>query len=450
MRRTDLIHEARATTWLAMPIAAGQVSQMLMGFADTLMVGRVGVLPLAASAFANSVWSVLMVFGMGLLSSVPVQVSHERGSGRVAQCGAVLRSGLLVSLVAGLVMAAGLTLGRDLLRHFGQTPEVVAEAMPFFLLIGWSIVPALLSHSLKQFSEALNRPWPPMIILFASVGLNVWLNWVLIYGNWGAPALGLSGAGWATLIARVAALVGQLAYVAWEPAFRAARPFTRQAADYFDAHFSKVLLHLGMPVGLQYLSEVSAFASAAIMMGWIGAEALAAHQIAITCAATTFMIPLGLSSAASMRVSHAVGAAQGGRVRAIAAGALVVASLVMGVFAILFLAAGNPIARLFVADAEVVRVAAGMLVVAGFFQLFDGAQVVLMGSLRGLRDVRVPAWISFGSYWAIGLATGYVLAFVLGRGPIGMWVGLAIGLACSAAFLSVRFVRLSAALGSSA
>ena len=303
------------------------------------------------------------------------------------------------------------------------------------------MLPALVAHACKQFSEALNHPWPPTFILLGGVLLNVLLNWILIYGNWGAPALGLEGAGWATLIARLVMALCLIGYVVRAPALRAFQPARWRAA--FSRERFRRLLSLGWPVAAQHLLEVSAFVFAALMMGWISANAIASHQIAITCAATTFMFPLGIGMASCIRVGQAWGAGQHARMRRIGFVGIGLAAGVMSVFAVVFVVAGGPIARLFVGSPVVVQLTGQLLLVAAVFQIADGVQIAAISALRGLTDVRVPAMIAVFAYWIIAVPLGAALAFPAGQGAVGMWIGLATGLGVAACGLSWRFHRRS-------
>src|SRR5688572_30397523 len=375
------LRESRPTLALGMPIMAGMVSQMLMGLADTVMVGRVGVVPLAASAFVNALAHLPLVFGLGLLSSIAVLTSRAYSARRPDEAAEIWRHGLIVSVVTGLLSALSLFALHPFLGYFGQPPEVVAEAKPYLLLFGASMFPALVAHGCKQFSEALKHPWAPTFVLLGGVLLNVLLNWILIYGNWGAPALGLVGAGWATVIARTVIVLVLLGYVLGAPVLRAFQP-ARWRAELSRERFQR-LFTVGWPVGVQHFFEVSAFVIAAIMMGWIGADAIAAHQIAITCAAMSFMFALGIGMAVCIRVGHAFGAAQHARMRRIGFGGVALSVAIMASFGVLFMVAGGPIAGLFITSPSVVSLTAQLLVVAAVFQVADGVQVVSISALRG-------------------------------------------------------------------
>jgi MATE family multidrug resistance protein len=434
------LSELRQTLALALPIIGGSVSQILMGLTDSAMVGHVGKVPLAASAFAGSVFSVFFVAGIGLLAPVSVLVARAHGAGRSGECARWLRHGLAVALAMSVCLALLLTRLSTELHRFGQPVEVVAAVNPFFVIIACSLVPTFLFQVLRQFAEALGRPWQPMIILFLSVGLNALLNWIFIFGHFGAPALGLTGSGCSTLLARCVSVLLLWSWLRRQPGIDALLPRLGQSAGLAWPHFRE-MFHIGVPVAGQLLFEVGAFSSAALLMGWLGTVALAAHQIAVSCASFTFMFPLGLAMAVSIRLSQAVGAGRREALRPIGFGALGLGVAVMGGFALVFAFAGAWIARGFTTDPDVAAVAAQLLFVAAFFQVFDGAQVVGSGALRGLTDVRIPTLITFIAYWLVALPGGYLLGFRFHLGAVGIWIGLAAGLAAAALLLAWRLVR---------
>jgi MATE family multidrug resistance protein len=429
--------EVAPTLKLAFPIMAGMVSHMVMGLADTLMVGQVGVTPLAASSFVNLLLHPLVTFGLGLLSAVAILTSQAYGARDPIQAGEALRNGLMASVVFGLVVAAIGHLLLPNLHRFGQEPAVAQESGAYLLICGWSVIPALVAHAAKQFSEALHHAWTPNFILLAGVVLNVFLNWIFIFGNFGIPALGLEGAGWATLIARIVVAVAMLIYLVLNRDLRHYLP--AQWLGGWDIARSRRLLSLGAPVGTQHLLEVSAFAFAALMMGWISAEALAAHQIAITCAATTFMFMVGLGMAVCIRVGHSFGARKYRRTRRIGFVGIFLAIGGMTFFGLMFITARIPLARAFISNAEVVQLTAQFFVVAALFQIADGVQITAMSALRGLSDVRIPALVAIFAYWIISIPLGFVLAFGFGMGPLGIWIALAVGLMIAAGILTWRF-----------
>jgi multidrug resistance protein, MATE family len=437
----EALKESRATLLLAVPIIIGQVSQMLMGVTDSVMIGRTGTVPLAASSFGGGVFNIFFIIGVGLLTPVAVFVSRSKGAGRHDEAGEYLRHGLFLAFAAG---AAGIGIIFFLSRHlalFRQRPEVAEAVNPFLMLIGVSLLPVLAYLAMRQFAESMGRPWMPMLMILGGVVLNAFLNWVLIYGHLGAPALGLTGSGISTLFSRTLGTAVIFLWLRFDPAMRPAWPRRWLAPISWDR--MRRMLAVGMPVSGNLLFEGGAFAAATVMMGWLGAAALAAHQIAISCAALTFMIPLGLSFAVGIRIGTAVGGGHHSKLRSISAGAMGLSVAQSVFFTVVYLVWGRALASFFIGDGLVISTATLLLVVAAVFQVFDGAQVVNSAALRGLTDVRIPAAITFISYWVVAIPLGYVLGIRGTLGPAGIWIGLAAGLAGAAIFLGARFVRLT-------
>ncbi len=435
------IHELRPTLALALPIMLGQVSQMLMGITDSMMIGRVGTVELAAASFTGAVFGVIFIGSIGLLQPGSVLVARAQGAGSPAEAGVWLRHARWLAWVAGLALAGTMALGLSAADRFGQPAEVVAAMGPFYVLIAASLLPSMLFQADRQFSEAMGRPWDPLLIMLGGALLNVGLNWVFIFGRLGFPALGLTGAGVATLLARcavVAALRWRLRRVA---AFAVAVEAARAAR--ITRGRAREMLALGVPMGAALFFEGGAFSAAAVMAGWLGTVSLAAHQIAISCAALTFMVPLGLSIALGMRTGEAVGAGRRDRVRPLAVGATVLACATAALSTLAFVLAGDRVAAAFTPDGAVVALAARVLVVAAVFQLFDGLQVVFAGALRGLTDVRAPLAASFVAYWLLALPAGWWFGVRGGAGLEGIWGALAAGLACAAALLGWRLRTLT-------
>lgn len=440
--------ELRPTVVLAVPMIVGQVSQMLMGVTDSAMIGHAGTVPLAASAFAGNIFNIFYVMGIGLMLPVAVFVARARGARASGEAAEYLRHGCLLAIGFGLAELLLMGLLATQLHRFGQPPEVVAAVGPYFLLCAASIVPVLLQLALRQFAEAMGHPWVPMLITLGAVALNALLNWILIYGHWGAPAWGLTGAGVATLIARICATAALWLWIRRDPRLGLARPAATApvapaAGTTWSAGRLREMLGVGLPAAGMLLFEATAFSVSGLMVGWLGAVPLAAHQIAITCASLTFMVPLGLSMAAGMRLSHAVGAGERDRFRPLGLGALGAGLACMLGFMTLFWLAGRPLAAAFSADPAVIGMAAALLAVAAVFQLADGVQVISAALLRSLLDVRVPVAITFLAYWGLALPLGYGLGIAGPWGAAGIWAGIAGGLGFAAVFLPLRFLRLT-------
>ncbi len=434
--RMGWMHESRMTLKLAFPLMIGQLSQMLLGVADTVMVGHLGVTELAALTFANTLFHVPFVFGMGVLTAVSVFSSNARGGENADRAVESCRNGAWLALGLGLVLFAGAMVLSEHLHVFGQPAEVTERAKVFFRILMASMVPGLVSIALKNHADALNRPWPSFWIFLGGVVLNIVLNALLIHGLAGFPELGFEGAAWATLIARVMILVGMFVWFAKSEALSGWVPLRWSGRPGWSG--VRRLASMGFPASIQMLCEVSAFSVAGLLMGRFGKDALAAHQIAITLAATAFMIPLGLSMALTVRIGEALGAGEFQRFRRIAVSGWLLVTGYALLAAGFFLICGEWLASLFVGSPEVVALGASLLVIVGVFQVVDGLQVASSAMLRGLQDARVPALMGFTAYWLVGLPTSAWLAFSLGIGAPGVWWGLAAGLFVACVTLGPR------------
>lgn len=433
--------ETCRTFKLALPIIVGMLGQNLLGIADVAMIGRVGVTELAACGFVFNISHIPLLAGLGILAPVSIRSAQAYGANKPGEAAECLRHGLLLAAACGVAMGVSLTMLDDYLHWFRQPAQVVDASHAYLLWCGWSLAGVMFSHTIKQYCESLNDPWPPMIILLAGVALNILLNWVLIYGNWGAPPLGLEGAGIATLISRWLMAVASVLYVLSATKLIRFRPLEWRS-NWSWVRF-KDLLKLGFPICIQHVMEVGAFVFGAIMMGWFGATAMAAHQIAITCASSTFIVALSVGMAVGVRVGHVWGAGLRGRLRRIVGGGLVMGVGVMGLCAIGFLTGGEMIAGWFSEVPEVIALTAVLFVAAGVFQISDGTQVVMMFALRGMSDVRIPTMIAVVSYWLVSLPVGYLIAFTMDKGPIGIWLGYLVGLTGVAVLASIRFRLIS-------
>lgn len=433
--------ELKKTLILAVPITAGHVSQMLLGITDTLMIGRVGVVELAASALSHMLFHFVFIVGVGLLTSVSVLVSHAHGAGDKKEAAEMLRRGVALSAICGIFMFSLLWGSFPIHDLLGQPSEVVSTAQPYLWFLSASLPFVLLIICFRNYSEAQDAPWPAFWCGLFAVLLNIFLNWVLIYGNLGAPRLELVGAGIATFLSRVVNLFMLVGWLHHDSRFRESWPVRWFKKIPLASIWS--MMKIGLPVGMQLLMEVGAFSITILFMGWLGVIEMAAHQIAITCAATTFMFPLGISLAAAIRVGHVIGAGEPRRARVVGYSALGFTILMASVFTIIFITLNEQLSFLFTPDQVTGMMAASLLVVAGFFQLFDGAQVIAIGSLRGCKDVNIPTYIIFFAYWVIGIPTGLIIAFPLDVGAIGLWIGLATGLGAASVGLIYRFNRLT-------
>ncbi len=432
--------ETRRTLWLAGPIIMGQLGQIMLHVIDSLMVGRLGAVPLAASALASSLSIIFLVFGFGVSSCVSTLVSRANGAQNRFECGEYLRHGFLLNVSVAVLMIVLVELTLPFLVLLDQPAEVVAEAKGFMRLLSFSFLPVLAAQTFKNFAEALGDTMRPMIIMIFALPLNAALNWVLIFGNLGLPQLGLMGAGYATLITRTLAAIALMFLVLKSVRLEENRP--AQWWIKFERSRFVEMLKVGLPSGFQSLFEVGAFSVAAVMMGWLGTKTLAAHQIAINVASLTFMVPMGLSFAVAIRVGNAMGAKDYQAARRIGLGAFGVAIFFAILFSIGFVLGREEIPKLYIDDPEVWALAGPLFLLAGAFQIFDGLQVVGVGCLRGLLDIRFPTVVTFVAYWVLSLPLGYVFAFWLDWKGAGIWTGLSIGLLVPAVLLTTRFNAL--------
>lgn len=442
MSPSQLLAESRTTVRLAIPLIIGQLGQMLIGLSDTLMLGWLGVTELAASAFANTILYLPMMFGIGMSMAVSIRVSQARGAGDPTAARAALRHGLLITLALGVLTVLLSLALLPFLSDFKQDPEVVAVVPTFFVLISVSMIPAFASMAVKSHADAMNRPWPVFWISIAAVVLDVFLNWVMIFGKLGMPALGLEGAAISTIISRALGLAGMVWWCVRDPEMRDWIPRHWFRAPDWPA--TKSLLHTGFPASMQLLAEVSAFVMATFIIGHMGRDALASHQVAITCAATIFMVPLGLSMALTVRIGEAYGSKRFDTFRPIIASGwcMGLAFAVLSASAFAFL--NREIAGMFIKEPGVLEMAASLLIVAAAFQFCDTLQIIAAGALRGLDDVRIPAWIAFGAYWVVSIPLGWILAVPLGFGVTGMWWGITVGLTITAVLLGARIWKKTA------
>src|SRR6185312_9103641 len=441
MSSTSFTHESKLLLKLSGPIIIGQVGQVVIGLADTVMVGALGPVSLGASAFGNSVFAIFFVFGLGLLSPLSALFAHSEGEENYPHGGKLLHHGLAVAFGISLVMILILYASLPLLPHLGQTPEILKTGTAFFKIIMWSIVPSMIYQAYKQFTDGIGRTKIGMVVMLVGVIVNVPANYILIHGLYGFPRMGLNGSATATLLVRILMAMALAIYVHLHPQFH--RYMTEKWTHRFDHYVLKNVLRLGIPNGFTFLFEVAGFSAAAILMGRFGAVPLAAHQITISLASTTFMVTVGLGIAASIRVGYERGRKQWHLARYIGFTAIALGAAYMSVCALMMYALRFWFPSLYVNDKEVIAWTAKFLVIVAFFEIFDGAQAVAIGALRGMADTKWPSVFAFVSYWILGLPLGYMMSFHWGLGPIGIWLGLLIGLMIAASLMTWRFHRLT-------
>lgn len=430
--------ERRALLALAVPIVAVQVGQMLMGVVDTLLVGHVSPTALAAVALGNVFFFGVSSFGIGVLLALDPVVAQAVGADDTVGVARGIQRGILLAGALAIPPAVLLLFGEEVLRALGQPAEVLQEADAYARFISPSILPFYLFIVLRQSLQALHRTRPILVSIVIANLLNAVLDWALIYGKFGLPAGGVTGAATATTISRWVMPLLLLAIAADElrPALR---PWRK---DIWHLRPLLRTLHLGAPIGLQTMLEYTAFGAAGLLMGRLGALAVAAHQIAINVASLTFMVPLGIGAAAAVLVGRAVGAGDMPAARRHARAALVFGVGFMSLAALVLLAIPRLIGSAYTTDPATLALAAQLLPVAGWFQLFDGVQAVTAGILRGSGDTRVPMLVNLGGFWAVGIPLGLWLAFRTSLGPVGLWWGLAGGLVAVALVLAWRVRKL--------
>lgn len=429
---------------IAIPVVLSQAGQVSVQLIDNMMVGHVGTKELAAASFAGSVFINGLIFGMGFSFGLTPLVGKAFGRGRHRESGILFQNSIAVNFILALLLIAimyGVTLFMD---NMGQPAEVVKLAIPYYKILVASMLPFLIFFSFKQFAEGIGNTKTAMVVTLTANVVNIILNYILIFGKLGMPAMGLMGAGYATFVARMLMPVLLLTWFIKNRRFK--RYFYFFNVKEFSRRSLATLSKIGTPIGLQMVIEVMAFTLGSIMMGWLGAVPLAAHQIALGMAGFTFMLATGVASGTTIRVAHQYGSKSFKDMRMAVFASIHMVLAFMLFTAIAFISLRNYIPMLFTTDQEVISVAAMLLVVGGLFQLFDGLQVVALASLRGLGDVKVPMYYAVFSYLLISLPMSYLCAFTFKFGPMGIWFGFVAGLGVAGTLFFIRFNKRSKAL----
>jgi MATE family multidrug resistance protein len=429
--------EVFSTLKLAYPIIIGQLGIIMMGVVDSIMVGKLGPIPLAAASLGNSLIFLILIIGIGASVVLSPLIAILLGGNREDECGVYFRQALIINISLALLMLAAILIGINFIQYLNQPLGVVESATVYMQIVGLSAIPLMIYQTYKHFIEGFSLMKPAMVITLSANVINAFANWVLIFGELGFPAMGLKGAAWATFASRFFMMIAIMIYVINHKRFK-----------HFDLafHFREIkipiikkIVGLGLPSGFQSFFEVGAFSFAVIMIGWIGANELAAHQIAINLASISFMGVLGISQAASIRVGNAMGEKNIDNVRRAGFTGIVLGASLMGCAGVLFIILNKFLPTLYISDPNVISIASQLIIIAALFQLSDGTQAVGIGILRGLTDVKGPTIITFVTYWVVSLPVGYLLGFLLKLGVNGIWIGLLIGLTVSAIFLTFRF-----------
>jgi MATE family multidrug resistance protein len=436
--------ETRATLGLAGPLVLGQIAQIAIGTTDVVMMGWLGPASLAAGALGHNLLFPLFLFGLGIASAVAPMAAQELGARNYRGVRRTLRQGLWVALIVGLLFSLVIWQGRLVLLALGQAESAALLAEGYLRAAVWSLVPALWFVVLRAFVTAHSRPRSALVVSCLGVGVNALGNYALMFGNFGFPRLELVGAGISTSLVNLFMFLAMLAFILWDRRFRRYAVLIRLWRP--DWPRFREILRIGLPIGLFILAESGLFATAAFLMGLIGQSQLAAHAIALQCAAVAFMVPLGFSQAATVRIGLAVG--RGDRA-GVGRGGWVALALGLGfmtISALVFWFLPRTLVGFFLEldspeSLPVVELAVSYLAIAALFQLFDGAQVIGAGALRGLKDTRVPMLLAVFSFWGVGFPASAFLGFKTELGGQGVWIGLALGLAVVAVLLVARFHR---------
>lgn len=445
-----LRRELRATFALAVPLALTQLTQMAMGFVDVVMIGRLGPEAMAAGVIGTSVFFSLMLVCMGVVMAVNPMVAQAVGAEEPAEVGRAVRQGLWLATLLGLPLMALLGQAETLLRWAGQAPATAALAADYIGAILWGVLPNLWYTALRGFAEGLGRPRPILLVTIVAAFANAGMNWVLMFGKLGAPALGLVGAGWASATAMTLLCLGLFAVIRLDGDFWRLADLVHLRRP--DPTALRALFRLGWPIGVSFGLEAGLFAVSTLLIGLVGTAALAAHQIAINAASVTFMIPLGVAMATTVRVGQAAGRGDAAEAeRAGWTGVGLGAAFMVG-SALLFWLRPEWVVWVYLGDVAgadpsassgqaltVAHAAAGLLGIAAVFQIADGVQATASGALRGLKDTRAPMIVGAVAYWGIGMTTALALGFGADLGARGVWWGLTTGLAAAAVGLTTWF-----------
>jgi MATE family multidrug resistance protein len=419
----------------------GQLGHVLVGLADNVMVGRLGATQLAAVSLGNSVVFIALSIGIGFTFAITPLIAEADSSKNIEKGRLDFQHGLLLSIVLGVVMFILLLLGKPILNHMNQPPEVVKLALPYMGIIAFSIIPLMIFQASKQFADGLSQTKHAMHAAILANIINVIVNYFLIYGIWIFPRLELIGAGIGTLFSRIAMVAFMWYILNTKPKFI---PYIKllSLAEIQKEKFKKII-SLGLPTAMQMFFEVAVFTAAVWLSGTLGVIDQAANQIALNLASMTFMIAVGMGVTATIRVGNQKGLKQYIELRRIAFSIFLQIFLIEFVFAIGFLTLKDYLPLVYIDNWQVIKTASTLLIVAGFFQISDGVQVVVLGALRGLQDVKIPTYITFIAYWIIGFPISYLLGKTLGFGSQGIWIGLLSGLTASALLLYLRFDYLT-------
>lgn len=433
MTPPTLRSELAPTLKLAVPVVAAELGWMAMGIVDTMMVGPLGPAAIGAVGVGSSIHMAFAIFGMGLLLGLDTLVSHAFGRGDVAECDRWLFHGVALALIATVPLLALCLLTLVAVPWLGFHREVTPLLQQYFSVTLLSTPILLVYAACRRYLQGMHIVTPLMFALVSANLINAGANWLLIYGHWGFPALGVAGSAWSTLLARIYMLAVLVVAIWWTDRKRATHLSSVSRA--IDRAQLWRLFELGFPAASQIGAEVGVFALASAMAGMIDPISSASHQVALNLAGAAFMVPLGIAAAGAVRVGHAVGARNPPLAAASGWTALALGTAVMALSGLAFVLAPRALIGLFTHDPEVLAVGTALLTIAAVFQLFDGIQAVATGTLRGLGDTRTPMVTNLAAHWLLGLPISYSLCFIAGWGVRGLWIGLSVGLIVTGAIL---------------
>jgi MATE family multidrug resistance protein len=416
------------TLRLALPLIIAEIGWMSMGIVDTIMVGRLpdSAVAIGATGLGQSLYHSIAIFGGGLLLGLDTFVSQAYGRKDLNDARLSLVNGLFLAVALTPILMLIALCWPPLMQHFGISAELVEPMRPFLRALNWGTLPLLAYFALRRYLQAVNVVIPIMFALISANIVNLIGDWALIYGHLGLPAMGITGSGWATCVARIYMAGVLVVTLLWVESKRSLPRWTGEVR--VDLRRVAALLKLGTPAATQIFLEIGAFSAATALIARLGPVPLSGHEIALNCAALSFMVPLGISSAAAVRVGQQLGRKDAAGARRAGWSAIVLGAGFMTCSGLVFVSIPMWISRLFSPDPVVIRTGARLLLVAAAFQLFDGLQTVATGALRGSGDTKTPMLANFVAYWLIGLPVGYFLCFKLGWGAVGIWIGLCGGL----------------------
>ncbi|UAB86440.1 MATE family efflux transporter [Zunongwangia sp. SCSIO 43204] len=441
MQLSDYTKEFGKNLNIAYPVMLGQLGHVLVGLADNLMVGRLGAAPLAAVSLGNSLVFIALSLGIGFSFAITPLIAEADGSGDIEKGRSYFHHGIILCGINGILLFLLLLLAKPLLYYLDQPPEVVEYAIPYLEIVAFSMLPLMIFQAYKQFADGLSQTKYSMYATILSNVVNVLFNYLLIYGIWIFPELGLEGAAIGTLISRFFML-----WFVWEILRRKSKfkpYFVWSKKELFKTDIFKKILNLGFPTALQMFFEVAIFTATVFLAGLLGTNPQAANQIALNLASMTFMIAVGLGVTATIRVGNQKGLHHYKELRRIAMSVFLLVFIIEAIFAVGFILLKDWLPTFYIDNVEVVLLSAQLLIVAALFQLSDGMQVVILGALRGLQDVKVPTAICFVAYWIIGFPVSWYFGKAENMGSMGIWMGLLAGLTASALMLYFRFNYLS-------